>query len=141
MKVRLAEKNDFEAIRKIYRETLSNWWFISSEQHQKDIKEGRIYVVEENGEVKGYAKISKSNKILELAVSRNHQNKGLGKTLINFLKAKYNYLYVTTNQAYEFYLKQGFLKVGVTYSKKNNIPMYSLVWSKIAERGDLNDGR
>lgn len=127
--IRKAEIKDLGAIRKIYRETLHDWEFISEQQHIKNIKKGKIYVIDEDG-VKGYATVS-NNKILELAVGRKYQKQGLGKKLIDYLKEKYNYLSVLTNQAYDFYIKMGFRKIGVKISRKNKIPLSRLVWAKI----------
>ena len=71
-------------------------------------KKNRMYGIKHKGKIDGIFLIRENNLFF---VGIKTQNKGLGTKLINFLKAKYNYLKAGTqlnNPALNFYLNNGF---------------------------------
>jgi ribosomal protein S18 acetylase RimI-like enzyme len=133
--VRKARVEEHTSIRRIYRNTLSKWWFVSSEQHFDSIKKGRVYVALNNGSVVGYVNARLDNRqncvyITELAVEPSYQKMGIGTALVKKVieVAGGRPVFVKTNQAVGFYEKLGFKIVGKSVSRKNNVTLYCMMF-------------
>jgi ribosomal protein S18 acetylase RimI-like enzyme len=136
----VAHETDLEDIRKIYRQTISDWWFIPTQSHRLAIEKGNVLIYKPDDEVKAYVRIREETDgifIVELAVNKEYQNMGIGTKILEILKSTYPAITVKTNQAINFYLKNGFKATSVVEGQKKKYPVTYMNWdsgqSKINE--------
>jgi len=135
VRLREARTEDLPVIRRIYRATLSRWFFTHKEQHTRAIGRRRIIVAEYRGKVVGYIVLSLKNpvKIQELAVLPEFQGRSVGKALVLHVLARFNPVEVETSEAVGFYVKLGFKPVSERISPKLRKRMVRLRYGVIKE--------
>jgi N-acetylglutamate synthase-like GNAT family acetyltransferase len=129
MGIRKAIKKDFSTCVQIAKNLPE--WFDAKEllEISKDVEKLPTFVIEDSGILAFVCIENKSEKVIEikhLAVEKNHQKKGLGTTLLKFIKNQYpksELMVVKTldesvdYKPYErtraFYEKNGFIKIAV----------------------------
>lgn len=117
--IRKLHKDDIDSVANIWLNTnLQAHWFID-EQYWKEnyelvkglLLESEVYVYDENKEVYGFIGINEEH-IEGLFINSEVQSRGIGKSLLDFIKKKKERLHLNVYQkntsAINFYKKEGF---------------------------------
>lgn len=138
MEIMLAQKDDYELIRKIIQITIqliypryypkgAVHFFLmhhSDEHILTDISVGKVFVLYVDGEPVGTVTISDNN-INRLFVMPEYQHKGYGKALLDFAEKKilesYEYVQIDASfPAKQIYLKRGYKEIEYNIIKTDN---------------------
>lgn len=98
------------------------------------IAQSEVYVAVEQDEIVGFIGLEENAYIAGLFVAENYRSKGIGKQLLDFVKAKYNTLalnvYCDNQRAVAFYLREGFNIVSKQKDSETHFSEYRMEWIK-----------
>lgn len=137
-------------------EKVANIWLISNidahffipkdywKGHFDEVKEmflqAEIYVYEKDCEVQGFISLNKEY-IEGIFVSKEVQSKGIGKDLLNFVKERNEFLYLSVYQrnerAIHFYQREGFQIKCANIDEQTGEKEYEMIWYK--NKGNKNN--
>ena len=140
--IRVLEEKDVDTVAKIWLETnikahdfiASNYW----KEHYEIIKDmflqAEIYVYEIEKEIMGFIGLDKEY-IEGIFVLDQYQKRGIGKALLNHVKAKKEYLSLNVYQknlnAILFYQREGFCVQYEDVDKNTGEKEYRMVWNRL----------
>lgn len=140
--IRVLEEKDVDTVAKIWLETnikahdfiVSNYW----KEHYEIIKDmflqAEIYVYEIEKEIMGFIGLDKEY-IEEIFVLDQYQKRGIGKALLNHVKAKKEHLSLNVYQknlnAILFYQREGFCVQYEDVDKNTGEKEYRMVWNQL----------
>lgn len=140
--IRVLEEKDVDTVAKIWLETnikahdfiASNYW----KEHYEIIKDmflqAEIYVYEIEKEIMGFIGLDKEY-IEGIFVLDQYQKRGIGKALLNHVKAKKEHLSLNVYQknlnAILFYLREGFCIQYEDVDKNTGEKEYRMVWNRL----------
>ena len=111
----------------------SEYWEGNREAVRKLLPQAEVYVCEWNGEILGFAGLSGSY-IEGVFVSEKVQSQGIGKSLLDFLKAKKAGLrlnvYQKNTRAIRFYEREGFRIQGEGMDEATGEKDYVMMWRR-----------
>lgn len=117
--IREYKDNDLNSIMKLWLEANTaahnfideNYWRSNCDNVKQMIPEATIFVYEDNS-VKGFVGLS-GNYIAGIFIDTNYQSQGIGKLLLDYIKARNEMLilkvYKKNRRAVRFYLREGFV--------------------------------
>ncbi len=139
--IRVLEEKDVDTVAKIWLETnikahdfiVSNYW----KEHYEIIKDmflqAEIYVYEIEKEIMGYIGLDKEY-IEGIFVLDQYQKRGIGKALLNHVKAKKEHLSLNVYQknlnAILFYQREGFCVQYEDVDENTGEKEYRMVWNQ-----------
>ena len=140
--IRVLEEKDVDTVAKIWLETnikthdfiASNYW----KEHYEIIKDmflqAEVYVYEIEKEIMGFIGLDKEY-IEGIFVLDQYQKRGIGKALLNHVKAKKEHLSLNVYQknlnAILFYLREGFCVQYEDVDKNTGEKEYRMVWNRL----------
>ncbi len=140
--IRVLEEKDVDTVAKIWLETnikthdfiASNYW----KEHYEIIKDmflqAEIYVYEIEKEIMGFIGLDKEY-IEGIFVLDQYQKRGIGKALLNHVKAKKEHLSLNVYQknlnAILFYQREGFCVQYEDVGKNTGEKEYRMVWNRL----------
>lgn len=140
--IRVLEEKDVDTVAKIWLETnikahdfiASNYW----KEHYEIIKDiflqAEIYVYEIEKEIMGFIGLDKEY-IEGIFVLDQYQKRGIGKALLNHVKAKKEHLSLNVYQknlnAILFYQREGFCIQYEDVDKNTGEKEYRMVWNRL----------
>ena len=140
--IRVLEEKDVDIVAKIWLETnikthdfiISNYW----KEHYEIIKDmflqAEIYVYEIEKEIMGFIGLDKEY-IEGIFVLDQYQKRGIGKALLNHVKAKKEHLSLNVYQknlnAILFYQREGFCVQYEDVDKNTGEKEYRMVWNRL----------
>lgn len=140
--IRVLEEKDVDTVAKIWLETnikthdfiASNYW----KEHYEIIKDiflqAEIYVYEIEKEIMGFIGLDKEY-IEGIFVLDQYQKRGIGKALLNHVKAKKEHLSLNVYQknlnAILFYQREGFCVQYEDVDKNTGEKEYRMVWNRL----------
>ena len=140
--IRVLEEKDVDTVAKIWLETnikthdfiASNYW----KEHYEIIKDmflqAEVYVYEIEKEIMGFIGLDKEY-IEGIFVLDQYQKRGIGKALLNHVKAKKEHLSLNVYQknlnAILFYQREGFCIQYEDVDKNTGEKEYRMVWNRI----------
>ncbi len=118
------------------------YWEKNFKDVEKVLPESEVYVAEENGEIAGFIGMGSNNYVEGLFVAEQCRSKGIGKQLLDFVKADRQILrlcvYQENTRAVSFYLREGFRVL----SEYDGIPQkrreYTMEWNNIKNYKNYN---
>lgn len=139
--IRVLEEKDVDTVAKIWLETnikahdfiISNYW----KEHYEIIKDmflqAEVYVYEIEKEIMGFIGLDKEY-IEGIFVLDQYQKRGIGKALLNHVKAKKEHLSLNVYQknlnAILFYQREGFCVQYEDVDKNTGEKEYRMVWNQ-----------
>lgn len=139
--IRVLEEKDVDTVAKIWLETnikthdfiVSNYW----KEHYEIIKDmflqAEVYVYEIEKEIMGFIGLDKEY-IEGIFVLDQYQKRGIGKALLNHVKAKKEHLSLNVYQknlnAILFYQREGFCVQYEDVDKNTGEKEYRMVWNR-----------
>ena len=139
--IRVLEEKDVDTVAKIWLETnikthdfiISNYW----KEHYEIIKDmflqAEVYVYEIEKEIMGFIGLDKEY-IEGIFVLDQYQKRGIGKALLNHVKAKKEHLSLNVYQknlnAILFYQREGFCVQYEDVDKNTGEKEYRMVWNR-----------
>lgn len=139
--IREFKGNDLNSIMRLWLETNiaahsfidENYWKSNYDNVKQMMPEATIFVYEENNYIQGFIGLS-GNYIAGIFVETNCQSKGVGKALLNHIKARNAELllqvYKKNNRAVRFYLREEFVIVNEQIDKNTNETELVMEWRK-----------
>lgn len=140
--IRVLEEKDVDTVAKIWLETnikahdfiVSNYW----KEHYEIIKDmflqAEVYVYEIEKEIMGFIGLDKEY-IEGIFVLDQYQKRGIGKALLNHVKAKKEHLSLNVYQknlnAILFYQREGFCVQYEDVDKNTGEKEYRMVWNRL----------
>lgn len=140
--IRVLEEKDVDTVAKIWLETnikthdfiASNYW----KEHYEIIKDmflqAEVYVYEIEKEIMGFIGLDKEY-IEGIFVLDQYQKRGIGKALLNHVKAKKEHLSLNVYQknlnAIQFYQREGFCVQYEDVDKNTGEKEYRMVWNRL----------
>ena len=140
--IRVLEEKDVDTVAKIWLETnikthdfiASNYW----KEHYEIIKDmflqAEVYVYEIEKEIMGFIGLDKEY-IEGIFVLDQYQKRGIGKALLNYVKAKKEHLSLNVYQknlnAILFYQREGFCVQYEDVDKNTGEKEYRMVWNRL----------
>ncbi|WP_278906958.1 GNAT family N-acetyltransferase [Faecalitalea cylindroides] len=140
--IRVLEEKDVDTVAKIWLETnikthdfiVSNYW----KEHYEIIKDmflqAEVYVYEIEKEIMGFIGLDKEY-IEGIFVLDQYQKRGIGKALLNHVKAKKEHLSLNVYQknlnAILFYLREDFCVQYEDVDKNTGEKEYRMVWNRL----------
>lgn len=140
--IRVLEEKDVDTVAKIWLETnikahdfiISNYW----KEHYEIIKDmflqAEVYVYEIEKEIMGFIGLDKEY-IEGIFVLDQYQKRGIGKALLNHVKAKNEHLSLNVYQknlnAILFYQREGFCVQYEDVDKNTGEKEYRMVWNRL----------
>lgn len=140
--IRVLEEKDVDTVAKIWLETnikahdfiISNYW----KEHYEIIKDmflqAEVYVYEIEKEIMGFIGLDKEY-IEGIFVLDQYQKRGIGKALLNHVKAKKEHLSLNVYQknlnAILFYQREGFCVQYEDVDKNTGEKEYRMVWNRL----------
>ncbi|CDD52010.1 N-acetyltransferase [Faecalitalea cylindroides] len=140
--IRVLEEKDVDTVAKIWLETnikthdfiASNYW----KEHYEIIKDmflqAEVYVYEIEKEIMGFIGLDKEY-IEGIFVLDQYQKRGIGKALLNHVKAKKEHLSLNVYQknlnAILFYQREGFCVQYEDVDKNTGEKEYRMVWNRL----------
>lgn len=140
--IRVLEEKDVDTVAKIWLETnikthdfiASNYW----KEHYEIIKDmflqAEVYVYEIEKEIMGFIGLDKEY-IEGIFVLNQYQKRGIGKALLNHVKAKKEHLSLNVYQknlnAILFYQREGFCVQYEDVDKNTGEKEYRMVWNRL----------
>ena len=110
-----------------------NYWKNNFDMVKEMMTSAELYVFEEDGEIKGFVGLME-NYIAGIFVKGNNKSKGIGKSLLDFIKEKREELnlsvYEKNTRAIEFYKREGFVVVDKNIEEDNDEVEFLMSWSK-----------
>ncbi|SER01714.1 N-acetyltransferase [Piscibacillus halophilus] len=142
MDIRLNKENEIDSLVNIWYEGSllahdfidKNFW----KSHCTKMKEeylpnSETYVVTDKGEIVGFISMVESY-LAALFIDHNHQSKGYGKELLNFIKEQRDAIqlkvYKKNDKAINFYLKNGFVEVEELQDEKTGEREILMEWER-----------
>lgn len=140
--IRVLEEKDVDTVAKIWLETnikahdfiTSNYW----KEHYEIIKnmflQAEVYVYEIEKEIMGFIGLDKEH-IEGIFVLDQYQKRGIGKALLNHVKAKKEHLSLNVYQknlnAIQFYQREDFCIQYEDVDKNTGEKEYRMVWNRL----------
>lgn len=141
--IRVLEEKDVDTVAKIWLETnIKTYDFIASnywKEHYEIIKDmflqAEIYVYEIEKEIMGFIGLDKEY-IEGIFVLDQYQKRGIGKALLNHVKAKKEHLSLNVYQknlnAIQFYQREDFCIQYEDVDKNTGEKEYRMVWNRLS---------
>lgn len=109
------------------------YWEKNFKGVEKVLPESEVYVAEENGEIAGFIGMGGNNYVEGLFVAEQHRSKGVGKQLLDFVKADRQMLrlcvYRENTRAVSFYLREGFRVLSAHDGIPQKCREYTMEWN------------
>lgn len=146
--IRNLEKTDVDSVAEIWLDTnIKAHNFVPAKHWESNftlVKEmflqAEIYVYEKDCEVQGFIGLNKEY-IEGIFVSKEVQSKGIGKDLLNFVKERNEFLYLSVYQrnerAIHFYQREGFQIKCANIDEQTGEKEYEMIWYK--NKGNKNN--
>ena len=140
--IRKLHKDDIDSVANIWLNTnIQAHWFIDEQYWKKNYElvkgmllEAEVYVYVENNEVYGFIGINEEH-IEGIFITSEAQSRGLGKSLLDFVKEKKVRLHLNVYQkntrAINFYKKEGFKIESNSIDEITKEKEYFMVWERI----------
>lgn len=140
--IRVLEEKDVDTVAKIWLETnikahdfiASNYWKEHYEMIKDMFLQAEIYVYEIEKEIMGFIGLDKEY-IEGIFVLDQYQKRGIGKALLNHVKAKKEHLSLNVYQknlnAILFYQREGFCVQYEDVDKNTGEKEYRMVWNRL----------
>ena len=140
--IRKLHKDDIDSVANIWLNiNLQAHWFIDEQYWKKNYElvkgmllESEVYVYDENKEVYGFIGINGEH-IEGLFIASEVQSRGIGKSLLDFVREKKERLhlnvYQKNNRAIDFYKKEGFKIESNSIDEITKEKEYFMVWERI----------
>lgn len=148
--IRKLHKDDIDSVAKIWLNTnLQVHWFIDEQYWKKNYElvkgmllESEVYVYDENKEVYGFIGINGEH-IEGLFIASEFQSRGIGKSLLDFMRKKKERLHLNVYQknirAINFYKKEGFKIESTTIDEITKEKEYFMVWKRIEDKENIKN--
>lgn len=139
--VREFQKNDLDRIMELWLDTniqahdfiKKSYWQDHFDEVMEILPQASVYVYEDNGIIQGFIGLVDTY-IAGIFISKDHQSRGIGSQLLNFVKGNYDELslkvYEKNKRAVDFYLREGFLVTEKQEDKENGEVEYEMAWSR-----------
>ena len=140
--IRVLEEKDVDIVAKIWLETnikahdfiASNYWKEHYEMVKDMFLQAEVYVYEIEKEIMGFIGLDKEY-IEGIFVLDQYQKRGIGKALLNHVKAKKEHLslnvYHKNLNAIQFYQREGFCVQYEDVDKNTGEKEYRMVWNRL----------
>lgn len=140
--IRTLEEKDVDIVAKIWFETnikvhdfiASNYWKEHYEMVKDLLLQAEVYVYEIEKEIMGFIGLDKEH-IEGIFVLDQYQKRGIGKALLNHVKAKNEHLSLNVYQknlnAILFYQREGFCIQYEDVDKNTGEKEYRMVWNRL----------
>ena len=141
--IRKLHKDDIDSVANIWLNTnIQAHWFIDEQYWKKNyevvrdiyIPMAKTFVYCGEGKIKGFISIIDSNFIGALFVHTKSQGRGIGKSLLEYVKNRYENIelavYKDNKKAVEFYKKQGFKIIKEQENEDSGHLEYLMSYSK-----------
>lgn len=100
----------------------------------QSITQAEVYVAIENGTIIGFVGLGENGYIEGIFVEKAKRSKGVGKQLLDFVKAKYDTLslsvYCANTRAVSFYQREGFHIRAKQVDEPTHAVEYTMVWTR-----------
>ena len=110
-----------------------NYWLDHTGYMREALPQAEVYVYEQDGSILGFIGLQEHH-IAGLFIDKCHQSKGIGTSLIEFIKQKHSTLTLTTYKknvrALQFYQRHNFVIVEEQIDTNNNEAELLLRWNK-----------
>ena len=148
--IRKLHKDDIDSVANIWLNTnLQAHWFIDEQYWKKNYElvkgmllDAEVYVYVENNEVYGFIGINEEH-IEGIFINSEAQSRGLGKSLLDFVKEKKERLHLNVYQkntrAISFYKKEGFKIESTSIDEITKEKEYFMVWKRIEDKENIKN--
>lgn len=100
----------------------------------QSITQAEVYVAIENGTIIGFVGLGENGYIEGIFVEKAKRSKGVGKQLLDFVKAKYDtlslHVYCNNIRAVSFYQREGFRICAEQVDESTHAVEYTMVWTR-----------
>lgn len=139
--IRKLHKDDIDSVANIWLNTnLKAHWFIDEQYWKKNYELVKGMLLE--AEVYGFIGINEEH-IEGIFITREVQSRGLGKSLLDFVKEKKERLHLNVYQkntrAISFYKKEGFKIESTSIDEITKEKEYFMVWKKIEDKENIKN--
>lgn len=114
-----------------------DYWEGYFENVARIMPKSEVYVAEENGEIAGFIGMGINNYVEGLFVAEQYRSKGIGKQLLDFVKADRPMLrlcvYQENTRAVSFYLREGFRVLSAYDGIPQKCREYTMEWNNSQE--------
>lgn len=111
----------------------SQYWHDQYEMVKEEISKVEVYVYEDNNKILGFVGLSE-NYLAGIFIRQDVQSKGIGKTLMNFVKGIKEQInlsvYQKNERAIKFYQREGFVIQSENIDHYTNEKEYRMIWKK-----------
>lgn len=98
----------------------------------QSIKQAEVYVAVEKDSIIGFVGLGESGYIEGIFVEKKGRSKGVGKQLLDFIKAKYDtlslHVYCDNTRAVSFYQREGFCIRAEQVDEPTHAAEYAMIW-------------
>ncbi|WP_323616730.1 GNAT family N-acetyltransferase [Erysipelothrix rhusiopathiae] len=105
------------------------FWNDNYDNVKEMMENANIYVSVEDGVIQGFAGVTEGYYLAGIFVSKDSRNKGIGKQLLDYIKARYDELtldvYDQNIKAQSFYKREGFV---VVETHNDALVEHTMVW-------------
>lgn len=109
-----------------------SYWLDNKDMVKEAMSNANIYVSMDGDKIAGFIGIAEGYYIAGVFVRNHYQGKGVGKSLLDFVKDKYDELaldvYKTNERALAFYKREGFVVVEESVDEATDLIECSMVW-------------
>ncbi|AYV33944.1 GNAT family N-acetyltransferase [Erysipelothrix rhusiopathiae] len=107
----------------------ASFWNDNYDSVKEMMENANIYVSVEDGVIQGFAGVTEGYYLAGIFVSKDSRNKGIGKQLLDYIKARYDELtldvYDQNIKAQSFYKREGFV---VVETHNDGPTEHTMVW-------------
>lgn len=111
----------------------SQYWHDQYEMVKEEISKVEVYVCEDNDKILGFVGLN-DDYLAGIFIRQDIQSKGIGKTLMNFVKGIKEQInlsvYQKNERAIKFYQREGFVIQSENIDHYTNEKEYRMIWKK-----------
>lgn len=111
-----------------------SYWESSLPFVAQSVAQAEVYVAVEKDSIIGFVGLGKNGYIEGIFVAKTMRSKGVGKQLLDFVKAKYDTLslsvYCANTRAVSFYQREGFHICAEQVDESTHAAEYTMIWAR-----------
>ena len=110
------------------------YWLRHKDEVKESMENSNIYIMEHNKEIVGFAGVTEGYYLAGIFIDKNYRSQGYGKSMIDYLKLKYDELildvYEFNEEAIKFYEREDFGIIEININEELQINEKTMAWPK-----------